>query len=191
MKKKTLSIIKDDPWLEPFEDAIVGRHNDFLNKEKELTGGDGSLVDFANAHNYYGLHHTAQGWVLREWAPNATDIFVIGQFNSWRECAPYHMKPVGNGNPQHRNQSGQLLRTERSGWETKRGSALQFGSGIRSTGICSGRVLRSRTVRIFTSPDHDVFWRKSSYSSNQQTEGNRERENNQNRPAGREVSERT
>ena len=34
MKKKTLSIIKDDPWLEPFEDAIVGRHNDFLNKEK-------------------------------------------------------------------------------------------------------------------------------------------------------------
>ena len=98
MKKKTLSIIKDDPWLEPFEDAIVGRHNDFLNKEKELTGEDGSLVDFANAYNYYGLHHSDKGWVLREWAPNATEIFVIGDFNNWTECAPYKMHPLDNGN---------------------------------------------------------------------------------------------
>ena len=97
-KKQQLAIIKDDPWLEPYEQAIVGRHNDALRKIDELTGGSGRLSDFANAYNYYGLHHTAQGWVLREWAPNATDIFVIGQFNSWRECAPYHMKPVGNGN---------------------------------------------------------------------------------------------
>ena len=98
MKKKTLSIIKDDPWLEPFEDAIVGRHNDFLNKEKELTGEDGSLVDFANAYNYYGLHHSDKGWVLREWAPNATEIFVIGDFNNWTECAPYKMRRLENGN---------------------------------------------------------------------------------------------
>ena len=98
MKKKTLSIIKDDPWLEPFEEAIVGRHNDFLNKEKELIGENGSLVDFANAYNYYGLHHSSKGWVLREWAPNATEIFVIGDFNNWTECAPYKMRPLENGN---------------------------------------------------------------------------------------------
>ena len=82
MKKKTLSIIKDDPWLEPFEEAIEGRHNDFLKKATELTGDGGSLVDFANAYNYYGLHHTQQGGVLREWAPHATEIFVIGAFHN-------------------------------------------------------------------------------------------------------------
>ena len=97
MKKKTLSIIKDDPWLEPFEEAIVGRHNDFLRKEEELTAG-GDLVDFANAYNYYGLHHTSKGWVLREWAPNATEIFVVGDFNNWTECAPYKMKRLEDGN---------------------------------------------------------------------------------------------
>ncbi|MBQ5508696.1 MAG: 1,4-alpha-glucan-branching enzyme, partial [Muribaculaceae bacterium] len=97
MRKKTLPLIKDDPWLEPFEDAIVGRHNDYLRKLEELTGKDGNLVDFANAYNYYGLHHDKGGWTLREWAPNATEIFVIGDFNNWTECAPYKMRRLEQG----------------------------------------------------------------------------------------------
>ena len=32
-----LSILKNDPWLEPFSAAIEGRHQDAVNKEKELT----------------------------------------------------------------------------------------------------------------------------------------------------------
>lgn len=39
----TLSIIKNDPWLEPYADAIEGRHQDAINKEKELIAADGSL----------------------------------------------------------------------------------------------------------------------------------------------------
>ena len=35
--KETLNIIKNDPWLEPFADAITGRHQYALNKEAELT----------------------------------------------------------------------------------------------------------------------------------------------------------
>ena len=61
MKKKTLNIIKNDPWLEPYTDAIVGRHNEALNKEAELCGPEGTLESFANAHNFFGLHHTADG----------------------------------------------------------------------------------------------------------------------------------
>ena len=95
-QQKTLHIIKDDPWLKPYEQAIAGRHQDAVNKEFELTGGNSSLADFANAHNYYGLHHRPEGgWVIREWAPNATAIYVVGQFNSWSECAPYKMQPTG------------------------------------------------------------------------------------------------
>lgn len=70
MKKKTLNILKNDPWLEPYAEAITGRHNDAVNKEAELCGPGGKLESFANAHNYFGLHRTADGgWVFREWAP--------------------------------------------------------------------------------------------------------------------------
>ena len=34
---ETLNLIKNDPWLEPFEDAIKGRHQHVLDKEAELT----------------------------------------------------------------------------------------------------------------------------------------------------------
>ena len=99
MKRKTLKLIKNDPWLEPFTQAIEGRHNDALQKLVHLTGGSGKLCDFAKAYMYYGLHRLDNGdWVLREWAPNATDIYVVGDFNNWRECAPYRMRQVGSGN---------------------------------------------------------------------------------------------
>ena len=98
MKKKTLAILHDDPWLEPFAPAIEGRHEDAVRKLSELTGDKMSLSDFANAHHYYGLHRTAEGWVFREWAPNATMVCLIGDFNDWKECAPYRLKRLDNGN---------------------------------------------------------------------------------------------
>ena len=92
-----LAIIKNDPWLEPYATAIEGRHQDAINKEKELTAGTGSLKAFANAYNYFGLHRTETGWVFREWAPNATGITLIGDFSGWKEYRKYALKPVGNG----------------------------------------------------------------------------------------------
>ena len=94
---KPLKIIKNDPWLEPYADAITGRFQDAVNKERELVGKGGSLVDFANAHHYFGLHRTADGWVFREWAPNATDIVLIGDFTRWQEQAKYRMTRLDNG----------------------------------------------------------------------------------------------
>ena len=84
--KTKLNLVKNDPWLEPFEEAINGRHQHALNKEDELTQhGKKTLADFATGHLHYGLHRTADGWVFREWAPNATDIYLIGDFNNWQE----------------------------------------------------------------------------------------------------------
>ena len=37
---ETLNLIKNDPWLEPFEDAIKGRHQHVLDKEAELTAAN-------------------------------------------------------------------------------------------------------------------------------------------------------
>ena len=72
--EKTLNLIKNDPWLEPFADAITGRHQYVLNKEAELTNkGKQTLSDFASGYLYFGLHRTAKGWTFREWAPNAIE----------------------------------------------------------------------------------------------------------------------
>ena len=71
-----IGLVKNDGWLEPFEDAIKGRHDHALWKLNQITrNGKQKLSDFANGHVYYGLHQTDRGqWIFREWAPNATEI---------------------------------------------------------------------------------------------------------------------
>ena len=59
-----LGLIANDPWLEPFSDAIEGRHESVKNKINELTNnGKMTLSDFASGYLYYGLHRTRKGWV--------------------------------------------------------------------------------------------------------------------------------
>ena len=64
----------DDPYLAPYADAVRGRAAHARAKACELTGGKGRLADWASAHEYFGLHRTATGWVFREWAPHATEM---------------------------------------------------------------------------------------------------------------------
>ena len=93
---KTLPLIKSDPWLKPFKDAIQGRHQFALDTEKALVG-EGTLSDFACGHLFFGLHKQADGWCFREWAPNATAIFLIGDFNQWSKTPEYALTHIGNG----------------------------------------------------------------------------------------------
>lgn len=96
---KRLNIVKNDSWLEPFEAAIQGRHDHVLYKINELTRGKGSLSDFADGHLYFGLHKTEKQWILREWAPNATAIYLIGEFNDRKESDKFAFKRIeGTGN---------------------------------------------------------------------------------------------
>lgn len=94
---KMLPLVKSDPWLEPFADAIQGRYDYFLSMEKRLTGEDGNLSDFATGYLYFGLHKVPNGWVFREWAPNASSIYLIGDFNNWQKNADYQLRRVDNG----------------------------------------------------------------------------------------------
>ena len=96
---QVLRLIKNDPALADFADAINGRHNEAVRKMAEITGGTNNLNEFASGYLYFGLHKVEDGWVLREWAPNATDIFVVGDFNGWSESSRYAMKRIrGTGN---------------------------------------------------------------------------------------------
>ena len=97
--EKTLNLIKSDPWLEPYAAAITGRHQYAMDKETELTnGGKQTLSDFASGYLYFGLHRTDKGWTFREWAPNATHIYMVGTFNNWEEKEEYSLKRLQNGN---------------------------------------------------------------------------------------------
>ncbi len=82
---ETPLLVKNDPWLKNFEDAIVGRLQYAEKREKELVGINSNLVDFANGHLFFGCHKTNSHWVFREWAPNATNICLIGDFSNWEE----------------------------------------------------------------------------------------------------------
>ncbi len=100
VKEKHIGIVAHDHYLEPYEDAIKGRHNHAEWKIDQLTQhGKQSLSDFANGYEYFGLHKIRGGWVFREWAPNATDIYLVGDFNDWKESEDYRCKKVeGTGN---------------------------------------------------------------------------------------------
>ena len=74
----------DDEYLRPFEEAIRGRAMNAYARASQLTGGKTPLADWAAAHEYYGLHRTRRGWVFREWAPNATSMWLVGDFSKWR-----------------------------------------------------------------------------------------------------------
>lgn len=97
--KKQLAILRNDPWLEPYADAIEGRHQDVINKLEDLTRNtDGSLDKFANAYNYYGLHRDKEGnWIFREYAPNATKIYLIGVFSDWKDDDRYSLERLPDG----------------------------------------------------------------------------------------------
>ena len=86
-----------DPWLTPYNGAI--EHRKWLAEERcrELTQNKQTLSDFASGHEYFGLHHTSSGWVLRERAPNATRITIVGDFNQWRPDPVYDLTRKGDG----------------------------------------------------------------------------------------------
>ncbi len=96
MKSKIPKLVKDDKWLEPFSETIINRIKEADTKEAELTG-EKSLADFATGHLYFGLHKTVEGWVIREWAPNATHIYLVGTFNNWEEKEDFLFTGLENG----------------------------------------------------------------------------------------------
>lgn len=93
--EKQIGLVLKDPYLEPFTEAIRGRHDHALWKKNQLTNnGKRSLETFASGYDYYGLHKQSRGWVFREWAPNATDLYLVGDFNDWKEEERYRAKRI-------------------------------------------------------------------------------------------------
>ncbi|MDR0537820.1 MAG: alpha amylase C-terminal domain-containing protein [Tannerellaceae bacterium] len=162
--KNKLGLIQGDPWLEPFEEAIKGRYTYFINKEKELTNnGARNLSDFASGHLYFGLHKQSDGrWIFREWAPNATAIYLIGDFNNWTKNETFRLRPLSNG-VWEISLDGNLLH---HGNLYKLRMEWNGGSDERIPAWCR-RVVQDATTNIFSAqvwnPQHPYKFKNESF----------------------------
>ena len=79
-------IFEYDSNLIAYEHDIELRMQNYYRKKRELLANAANLTDFANAHEYFGFHKTAEGgWVYREWAPGADNLFIMGDMNNWNQ----------------------------------------------------------------------------------------------------------
>ncbi len=88
----------NDPWLNPYKAAIEARKQRILAARDTVCAAAGKLYDAANNHLFYALHREEGCWVFREWAPNASAIYLTGDFNGWKKSPEYALRDVGGGN---------------------------------------------------------------------------------------------
>ncbi len=164
-KIKHIGLVKNDSWLEPYESAIQGRHAHALWRLNQLTNnGKQSLSDFASGYLYFGLHKTEKGgWVLREWAPNATEIYLIGDFNDWKESDKYKMKRVGtDGNWEIKLPKSSLKHQQLY----KLSVHWNGGQGERIPSYAN-RVVQDEVTKIFSAqvwaPETEYVWKKKKF----------------------------
>ena len=90
-------ILELNPQLQSFSRDIDLRMQLYRDTKARILGEGQTLNDFANAHNYYGIHHLENGWVYREWAPSAYQLYLTGDFNGWNQTS-HPLTNLGNGN---------------------------------------------------------------------------------------------
>lgn len=161
-RPRQLKIVKNDEWLSPYEQAIQGRHDHALYKMNELAG-KGTLSDFADGYLYFGLHRTPRQWVLREWAPNATEIYLIGTFNDWKELPEFAFKRIeGTGNWELKLTSKVLKHLDLY----KLSIHWNGGQGERVPAWAQ-RVVQDEDTKIFSaqvwSPEKAYEWKKANF----------------------------
>jgi len=87
-------LLDSDPFLRPYKKVFRRRIGRINEVEKSLTQGKMSLAEFAAAHEYFGLHLRENEWQFREWAPNATAIYLIGDMTGWREKKAFALERI-------------------------------------------------------------------------------------------------
>lgn len=89
-------LVEYDPWLEPFSAAIQARKEHVAALRQHILG-DKTPYEFALGWQHFGLHRTASGWVLREWAPNATALYLVTRATNWQDDPAYEFRPTHHG----------------------------------------------------------------------------------------------
>jgi 1,4-alpha-glucan branching enzyme len=162
-----LPLIQRDPYLQPFETVIRKRLQLTRETEKRLTQAKIPLADFAAGHEFFGLHRLPDGnWVIREWAPNATAITLIGDFNQWKPAPGFAFSKVSSSGV----------------WELKlAGTTLKHGDLFKLIVAWPGgwaeripsyvrRTVQDENTKIFSAqvwwPEKPYIWKNSPFKRN-------------------------
>lgn len=93
-----MPIYETDQYLKPYAQILDNRRKRTIARLEEIKDTCGPLDEFSRAYEYYGMHHKDGRWTLREWAPSATEIYVVGEFSKWKEDERYKMHRLEFGN---------------------------------------------------------------------------------------------
>ena len=60
-----------------------GNFEDFLHRMDKVEGG---IKEMAKGYDYFGCHVEEENvFVCRQWAPAAQEMWLMGDFNDWRQ----------------------------------------------------------------------------------------------------------
>ena len=94
MSNKTL--VDLDQWLAPYKSTIQTREK-YISSKLEKVLINKTPAEFAMGFLHFGLHKTDTGWTFHEWAPNATRMFLVGDFSDWKEREEFALNRDKNG----------------------------------------------------------------------------------------------
>ncbi len=158
---ETPLFVQNDPWLQPHT-TTISNWLEFAEKiEQEICAGK-TLNEFARGHEWFGLHRVSGGWIFRDWAPFATEIFLIGDFNNWQEQNDFRLHATKNSNwelqlPAEALKHGQLYALSMH-WAG--------GTGKRIPAWCR-RVVQDENTLVFNAqvwqPEEIYSWKNTDF----------------------------
>ena len=95
-KNRLIRLLRADSYLAPFSDQIRHRLEHIEETEHIITQGKKSLAEFASGHEYFGLHFQRGEWVFREWAPNATAVYLVGDMSKWQVRGEFELEKISD-----------------------------------------------------------------------------------------------
>ncbi|MCJ1234281.1 alpha-1,4-glucan branching enzyme [Varicellaria rhodocarpa] len=148
-------VIQLDPYLLPYRDALKSRYSHAQRWIKTIDDTEGGLEKFSRGFERYGFNvHENKDITYCEWAPNATQAYLIGDFNSWnRDAVPMTKNEFGVWSVTLLAKDGQPAIPHNS--KVKISMILPSGERIERIPAWITRVIQDMAV----SPIYDgVFW---------------------------------
>ena len=136
-------ILKIDPYLEPYAEDIELRVSNYLNAKKNILR-DMDIRKFASGYEYFGIHPDESGWVYREWAPAADEMYFTGDFCGW-DMTKHKMDKLDGG----------VFEIKLEGKD-----ALKYGDKVQAIVSSNGELLRrvpSYATRVTQDPE-TLLW---------------------------------
>ena len=155
-------LVVDDPWLEPHQGAIERRMQRFSDELAAIESNSRTLAAHATGHKFAGVYFNTPSneWMIREWAPEAQAISLIGDFNDWqRETHPLTALPGGIWElklPAHALEHGQKVKLHIVGADGSRRDRIP---------ACIRRAVQDPTTHDYSgqiwSPPEPYVWKHS------------------------------